>query len=311
MRCKYMERDSMVFYRSFMESMDDLEPEIYKSTMQMVLHYAMDGEATEGGAIERALFSLIKPQIDANNRKYASGKQGGRVNNQNKTKAEPKHNQDETKAEPKHNQDETKAEPKHNQDETKAEPKHNQDETKAEPKHNQDETKAEPNVNDNVNVNDNDLKNIYGHEDMTVCFECKENSTQQKPEEGNTFELQDGIVEPPIAKHGSISLDKSKVEYPKSFEQFWKVYPRRIGKGEAYKKYKARLNDGFSEHELITAAENYAKLCISERTPDNYIKHPKTFLSDSTPFTDYISNSKYVDDDQNGQDNDNPYAEWA
>ena len=288
---EHIERDSMVFYRSFMESMDDLEPEIYKSTMQMVLHYAMDGEATEGGAIERALFSLIKPQIDANNRKYASGKQGGRVNNQNKTKVEPKHNQDETKAEPKQNQDETKAEPKHNQDETKAEPNVND--------------------NDNVNVNDNDLKNIYGHEDMTVCFECKENATQQKPEEGNTFGVQEGIVEPPIAKHGSISLDKSKVEYPKSFEQFWKVYPRRIGKGEAYKKYKARLNDGFSEHELITAAENYAKLCISERTPDNYIKHPKTFLSDSTPFTDYISNSKYVDDDQNGQDNDNPYAEWA
>lgn len=81
---------------------------------------------------------------------------------------------------------------------------------------------------------------------------------------------------------------RSKNDYPESFEQFWSVYPRKEGKGEAYKKYKARLNDGYAEQELITAAENYARRCATERTEVKYIKHAKTFLSDSTPFLDYL-----------------------
>lgn len=81
---------------------------------------------------------------------------------------------------------------------------------------------------------------------------------------------------------------KGRTEYPENFEEFWKVYPRHEGKGEAYKKYKARLKDGYSEKELITAAENYARRCAAEHTEVKYIKHAKTFLSDSTPFIDFL-----------------------
>lgn len=81
---------------------------------------------------------------------------------------------------------------------------------------------------------------------------------------------------------------KGKTEYPTNFEAFWKVYPRHEGKGEAYKKYKARLKDGYSEEELITAAGNYARRCEAEHTEVKYIKHAKTFLSDSTPFVDFL-----------------------
>ena len=55
-------------------------------------------------------------------------------------------------------------------------------------------------------------------------------------------------------------------EYSKAFEEFWKAYPRKIGKGEAYKKYKARLNDGWSKAELLEAAKNYAGRVARERT---------------------------------------------
>ena len=34
-------------------------------------------------------------------------------------------------------------------------------------------------------------------------------------------------------------------EYAVAFEEFWKVYPRKVDKGNAYKKYQARLNDGY------------------------------------------------------------------
>lgn len=91
---------------------------------------------------------------------------------------------------------------------------------------------------------------------------------------------------PQIDKEASKSA--STPSYPKDFEEFWGVYPRKIGKGEAYKKYQARLKDGWSPAELLEAAKNYADDCMRKKTEKVYIKHPKTFLSDSTPFVDYL-----------------------
>ena len=85
---------------------------------------------------------------------------------------------------------------------------------------------------------------------------------------------------------------KAKTQYTNDFEDFWKEYPRKKDKGSAYKKYNARMNDGWSPEELIAAAKNYASECIRERTEERFIKHPKTFLSDSTPFTDYLPKKK-------------------
>ncbi len=99
-------------------------------------------------------------------------------------------------------------------------------------------------------------------------------------------------------------------EYSKDFEEFWKVYPRKVGKGEAYKKYKARLNDGWSEAELLEATKNYARRVAMERTEQKYIKHAKTFLSENTPFTDFIPNESNIEQQASTNDVDDPYAEW-
>ena len=88
------------------------------------------------------------------------------------------------------------------------------------------------------------------------------------------------------------------------------VYPRKVGKGEAYKKYKARLNDGWSEVELLEAAKNYASRVARERTEQKYIKHAKTFLSENTPFTDFLPKEKEVGQQASSNDGDDPYAEW-
>ena len=115
------------------------------------------------------------------------------------------------------------------------------------------------------------------------------------------------------------SIDKNSIdkknnmvngEYSKDFEAFWEVYPRKVGKGEAYKKYKARLNDGWSEAELLEAAKNYAGRVARERTEQKYIKHAKTFLSENTPFTDFLPNEKDTEKILS-EDCDNPYAEWG
>ena len=47
--------------------------------------------------------------------------------------------------------------------------------------------------------------------------------------------------------------------YSVHFESFWNAYPRKKEKAKAYKCYNARLNDGYSEEELLTAATEYAK----------------------------------------------------
>lgn len=101
---------------------------------------------------------------------------------------------------------------------------------------------------------------------------------------------------------------KPKVDgYSNDFEDWWNIYPRKVGKGDAYKKYKTRINDGWSPAELLDAAKNYRAKVLNERTEQKFIKHPKTFLSDTTPFADYIKKGEPVT--VKGNDDD-PYAEW-
>lgn len=97
-------------------------------------------------------------------------------------------------------------------------------------------------------------------------------------------------------------------EYPEGFNQFWEVYPKKVGKGEAYKKYKARINSGWKPEELLEAAKNYAAKVVRERTEKQYIKHPKTFLSDTEPFTDFLPRKEVVKPVTSSDDD--PYADW-
>lgn len=89
-----------------------------------------------------------------------------------------------------------------------------------------------------------------------------------------------------------IADKRKRNEYPDDFEVFWAEYPRKADKGQAYKKYQARLKSGYSPEEMLEAARNYRMECERQRTEQKYIKHAKTFLGDSTPFTDYIRNGK-------------------
>ena len=76
--------------------------------------------------------------------------------------------------------------------------------------------------------------------------------------------------------------------YTKHFETFWAAYPRKADKGQCYKKYKARLKDGYSPDELLAAATAYADQCRRQRTEPQFIKHGKTFLGESMSFTEFI-----------------------
>lgn len=121
-------KDSFIFYKSFFDALINLDDETRLKCYDAISGYAITGVAPELNGVALSIFSLIKPQIDANSKRYENGKKGGKK-------------------------------PNPNQSRTEAEPNPNRNRTKAEPKANQSRTEAEPNENENVNVNENENVN--------------------------------------------------------------------------------------------------------------------------------------------------------
>lgn len=102
---------------------------------------------------------------------------------------------------------------------------------------------------------------------------------------------------------------KKESKYTTDFDEFWSVYPRNVDKGNAYKKYQARVKEGYSPAELLEAAKNYALQCKREGTEQRFIKHAATFLSDARPFLDYLP-KKVIPVEEVVQTG-NPFQEWS
>ena len=77
-------KDSFIFYDSFLNALDELESEIELEIYRAITHYALRNEEPQLTGVAKAVFHLIKPQIDANNKRYEDGKKGGRPKNENK-----------------------------------------------------------------------------------------------------------------------------------------------------------------------------------------------------------------------------------
>ena len=125
-------RDSFIFYRSFFETFEKLPREERLDLFEAVCSYALnDSDPAEMSGVGDAIFTLLKPQLDANTRKYENGLKGGRPSGDKK----PNGNQKETKEKPNGNQTESK-------------PKRNDNVN--------DNDNVNVNVNDNVNDNENE-----------------------------------------------------------------------------------------------------------------------------------------------------------
>lgn len=85
-----MARDSFIFYRSFYEAISELPKENQADSYNAIMRYALDQEEIELTGISKAIFSLVKPQLDANYKKYENGKQ-------KKSKTEAKQKQTKSK----------------------------------------------------------------------------------------------------------------------------------------------------------------------------------------------------------------------
>lgn len=122
-----MARDGFIFYESFYDATKCLPDQTKLEAYRLLFEYALYGiEPESDDAIAVGFFKLMRPQIDANNKRRENGCRGGKKD----TEAEPNDNQTATKPEPNDNQSLTKAEPNLNQTLTKPEPNDNQSLTK-------------------------------------------------------------------------------------------------------------------------------------------------------------------------------------
>lgn len=122
-------RDSFVFYRSFYEAIKDLPRDVQGEIYTAIMEYSLYGKETDNlKPITRSVFTLMKPQIDVNNKRFENGKKGAEYGCKG---GRPRKNG-------------TPEKPQENPNETPRKPQNNPKET--------------PNVNDNVNDNENENK---------------------------------------------------------------------------------------------------------------------------------------------------------
>lgn len=84
-------RDSMIFYRSFYESLNGMSSLTKSEVYDAIFIYGLDfQEPTFTDDFARSLFILIKPQIDANIKRYNNGNKPKVKQDKSKTKAKNK-----------------------------------------------------------------------------------------------------------------------------------------------------------------------------------------------------------------------------
>lgn len=92
-------KESFVFYRSFYEAIKDLDCDTKVEIYDAICEYSLNQNETKIEGIGKSILTLIKPQLDANLKRYKNGCFGGRP----KTKTKPNENQKETKPKPNDN----------------------------------------------------------------------------------------------------------------------------------------------------------------------------------------------------------------
>ena len=148
-------RDSFIFYRSFYEAIETLPEKEQLDIYRAIAHFSLDCEEIELSGISKTVFLLIKPQLEANIKRYQSGIKAKQI--RNKTEANDKQTISKTEANDKQTISKTEANDK------------------------QTISKTEANVNVNVNVNENVNENENLNENENGNVVADDSSEQQPP----------------------------------------------------------------------------------------------------------------------------------
>ena len=73
-----MMRDSFVFYKSWADSIEMMPKTQQLDMYKSIINYALKGNPPELSGTANIIFELVKPLLDANNKRYKNGCTGGR-----------------------------------------------------------------------------------------------------------------------------------------------------------------------------------------------------------------------------------------
>lgn len=92
------ERDTMIVYRSFFESLKDCNKEVQADVWNAIFEMGFNQREVELDGISRTLWLLIKPQIEANLKRFLNGSKPKLKQNVSETEAKPKQKGSEIEA---------------------------------------------------------------------------------------------------------------------------------------------------------------------------------------------------------------------
>lgn len=96
-------REQFTFYRSFWESIQVLDTASQMAIIVAIIEYALDEKEPDLQGVPAAMFKLIRPNLDAANKKSKAGKSKSHEN-QTRNRTKSKTNQNEIKTESNKNQ---------------------------------------------------------------------------------------------------------------------------------------------------------------------------------------------------------------
>lgn len=85
-------RDSFIFYRSFYEAINDLEDSQQLEIYQAMANFSLNFTEPNLSGVTATIFKLIKPQLEANNKRYVNGSKPKTKQEESKTEAKQKQN---------------------------------------------------------------------------------------------------------------------------------------------------------------------------------------------------------------------------
>jgi hypothetical protein len=202
-----MKKESFVYYRSFWDAIQTRPDNERLALYDAILLYAFEGKQSELQGVEYSIFTLIKPQIDANHRKWENGFKGGRPNS-----------------------------------------------------------------------NKVGLKDVgEGSDEITTGFKNENlmrNEEGERSKEEGLMENEEREIKNDECYNENYNLNHQWKKPSKEFEQFWDLYPKKVGKKEA-----EELFEQLTPQDHSAAINNISRLY--SQTPKQFVPNPSRYLSES------------------------------
>jgi hypothetical protein len=202
-----MKKESFVYYRSFWDAIQTRPDNERLALYDAILLYAFEGKQSELQGVEYSIFTLIKPQIDANHRKWENGFKGGRPNS-----------------------------------------------------------------------NKVGLKDVGGGSDeITTGFKNENlmrNEEGERSKEEGLMDNEEREIKNDECYNENDNLNHQWKKPSKEFEQFWDLYPKKVGKKEA-----EEIFEQLTPEDQSAAINNISRLY--SQTPKQFVPNPSRYLSES------------------------------